>query len=85
MSTSQRTFVIPIESDARRKPAYEKLLPFIQFVEQYAAVALDHACQILGIVVYHRMMTNPIRCLGPNGESVYPWNVVDYMVNPELE
>ena len=45
----------------------------------YAAVKMEDARDLLGADDFMRMCKDPIRNLGPNTETFYPWNVVDYL------
>lgn len=59
--------------------------PYVVMVEQYRAVAHEHARRLLGDEMFDRMMRDKIRCLGPAPEYVYPWNVEAYMIIAEQE
>lgn len=53
--------------------------------KQYKAVTFYSCKQILGDR-FDLLLADPIRRLGPTAESIYPWNVVDYMIheNPRV-
>jgi len=53
-------------------------------VDQYAAVSWLGAQLLLGEHV-HELANDPIRCCGPTINSVYPWNVADYLVREASE
>lgn len=53
-------------------------------VDQYQAVRREQAMAIIGDVRYERLCNDRVRNLGPNDETLYPWNVSDYLVHPEL-
>lgn len=67
-----------------REEAAAILGPYIARIEQYEAVPLKDAATILGDEVFGRLRADKIRCLGPTPDTVYPWNVIDYMTHPEL-
>jgi len=48
--------------------------------EQYQAVSYDSCRQIIGDRI-DLLLSDPIRCKGPTKETVYPWNLVDYMIH----
>jgi hypothetical protein len=48
-------------------------------VEQYAAVSRDDARRLLGDDVYAKLTADRIRNLGPSPETLYPWNVADFL------
>ena len=57
---------------------------YIEHVAQYAAVSVENATKLLGEERCQRMLSDRIRGLGPKPGTVYPWNVADYLVSPEL-
>jgi hypothetical protein len=48
-------------------------------VEQYKAVDFGVCIRLLGPERFLMLRADPIRRLGPKVETVYPWNVVDYL------
>ena len=71
-------------SGLTREQATAVVAPHVIMVKQYQAVPKTVAFQILGDERYLRLMADKIRNLGPNEETVYPWNVVDYVHVPDL-
>lgn len=49
-------------------------------VEQYRAVSHMDALKLLGENRFGRLMDDAIRGVGPTKDTIYPWNVVDYML-----
>ncbi len=49
------------------------------YVGRYMAVKHDDALQMLGEKVFALMMSDKVRCHGPTVDTVFPWNVVDYL------
>jgi hypothetical protein len=56
----------------------------IVMVEQYQAVPRSVAEELLGVERYGRLLRDKVRNLGPTADTVYPWNVVDYIHVPDL-
>ena len=50
-------------------------------VGPYKGVGLEQVESLLGVDRTTRLLADPIRRLGPNTETVYSWNVVDYLAN----
>jgi hypothetical protein len=73
-STSVDSFVI-----VPRLVAQETVDAVTFKVEQYSAVSFEDCLRLLGSVRFLAMRADPIRRLGPVAETVYPWNLVDYM------
>ena len=48
-------------------------------VAQYKAVGFCDCLQLLGPERFLTLRSDPIRRLGPKSETVYPWNVIDYL------
>ena len=46
---------------------------------QYAAVTRDDALDLLGGDRMDILLTDKVRNLGPTADTLYPWNVVDYL------
>ena len=44
----------------------------------------EQAMKLLGEERFERLLNDPIRRLGPEEKTVYPWNVVDYLMQPNL-
>lgn len=73
-STSVDSFVIV------PRPVAQQCVDAVTFkVEQYSAVSFDDCLRLLGTIRFLAMRSDPIRRLGPVAETVYPWNLVDYM------
>lgn len=47
-------------------------------IDQYRAVPRSLAKKLLGLR-YELLLIDPIRNIGPTKETVYPWNVIDYL------
>lgn len=47
--------------------------------KNFAAVTHSGARLLLGDERFDLMMNDKIKCKGPTADTVYPWNVVDYM------
>lgn len=67
-----------------RQEAEITVAPYVCRVEQFAAVSCADAMLLLGSATYDDLCADPIRNLGPNANTFYPWNVVDYLVDPLL-
>ena len=48
-------------------------------VEQFKAVDFSDCIRLLGPERFLLLRSDPIRRLGPKSETVYPWNLVDYL------
>lgn len=57
---------------------------YIFAVNQFQAVDATAACFLLGDDRYLLLCKDKIRGIGPLPGSFYPWNVIDYLANPEL-
>jgi hypothetical protein len=79
-------------SAAERRPAVERpamsrdeatvvVHQLIVTIDGYAGVPLAEAEKVLGEARYAAMMADKIRSKGPTTETVYPWNVVDYLTS----
>jgi len=53
-------------------------------ISQYKAVESADCWDLLGTEVTLRIATDAIRKAGPTRDTFYPWNVVDYLVDPEV-
>jgi hypothetical protein len=67
-----------------RDEAKELVAPFIVYQGEYQSVQLKDAKSLLGDERFERLLHDPIRRLGPAIGTVYPWNVVDYLAQPDL-
>jgi hypothetical protein len=45
----------------------------------FSAVGFSECLELLGPERFLMLRSDPIRRLGPEKETVYPWNLVDYM------
>ena len=62
----------------------EKIVSAFTFkVNQYCAVSINDCFLLLGEKKTHALLSDPIRKLGPSSTTVYPWNVVDYLMMDE--
>ncbi len=57
---------------------------YVRQFQQYKYVPWHIAVELLGNARAQRLLRDPIRRLGPAKDTVYPWNVVDYLQQPEL-
>lgn len=48
-------------------------------VQQYQAVTIVHARQLLGEERFAKLQQDKVRNLGPDAATLYPWNVLDYL------
>lgn len=48
-------------------------------VDQFKAVDFFDCLRLLGPERFLMLRSDPIRRLGPRTETVYPWNLVDYL------
>lgn len=48
-------------------------------IDQYRAVSHASCVELLG-ETFAVLLRDPIRKLGPTKDTVYPWNVIDYLV-----
>jgi len=48
-------------------------------VNQFKAVSLEDCLRLLETQKFLLLRQDPIRRAGPSKETVYPWNVVDYL------
>lgn len=48
-------------------------------VDQFSAVLKSEAATLLGEARYTSLMADRLRSAGPNAETIYSWNVVDYL------
>lgn len=52
--------------------------------QRHKAISRSVAFELLGQLRFERLSRDRVRCAGPVAGTFYPWNVVDYLVNPEL-
>ena len=45
----------------------------------YKGVDVSHVKQLLSEESFERLQKDKIRFLGPNQNTIYPWNVIDYL------
>jgi hypothetical protein len=63
-----------------RQEAELLVAPHIFNVEQYQSVSRNDVLEMLGEELYgNKLLRDPIRNLGPTRETIYPWNVIDYL------
>ncbi|MCK9459495.1 MAG: hypothetical protein M0R80_07645 [Proteobacteria bacterium] len=78
------------EYKKKRAEATAKVLPFVIRVNQYQAVKHGDCQDLLSVEGFLKLIDDPIRGLGPIKGTIYPWNVIDYVmeeqngVQPEL-
>lgn len=48
-------------------------------IRGFKAVLKDDAKKLLACERYRLIMLDPIKRIGPCADSIYPWNVVDYL------
>lgn len=68
-----------------RKEAEQQVAPYVTRIRQFQAVSHADALALLGEERFERMLKSPIRSLGPTPETVYPWNVADFIQHPDLD
>ena len=54
-------------------------------VNGYQAVDKLDALRLLGEERLAELLADKIRCLGPTKDTIYPWNVIDYLTRNEPE
>jgi hypothetical protein len=52
-------------------------------IRGFKAVAKSDAKKLLACERYRLLMLDPIKRVGPTNDSIYPWNVVDYLSLPQ--
>ena len=62
-----------------RSDAEKIVAPLIQQIGQYQAVSLAAARQLLGDELFESLASDKVRGCGPTRETIYPWNVADYV------
>jgi len=62
-----------------RPEAQEMVNAVTIHMSQCHAVSFDDCEKLLGKTQFAKLKADPIRRLGPVPETVYPWNVVDYL------
>lgn len=65
-------------TEAREK-AQQIVLPYIKQYEQYHCLSLEDARTILGPTYFDIMMADKVKNLGPIKNTIYYWNVIDYL------
>ena len=63
-----------------RPEAQELVRPHVRMINQYQSIPRCLVIGFIGYDEYMRLEKDPIRRLGPTEDTVYPWNVVDYLV-----
>ena len=58
--------------------------PFIETIGNYQCIPLATVEALLGKERAAALLKDPIRKLGPTKDTIYPWNVADYLQYPEL-
>lgn len=53
-------------------------------VDGFAAVTRDNALSLLGSDRLAALLKDPIRRFGPSADTIYPWNVVDALWQPNI-
>lgn len=56
---------------------------YMQQDGKYQVVSRADAKMLLGDDLYDRLLHDRIRNAGPSPDSLYPWNVVDYLQNED--
>lgn len=64
-----------------RIDAHNLVIPFIENFNQYKVINHDNAKFLLNDTFY-LLLNDPIRKNGPSNNTIYYYNVVDYLVNP---
>jgi hypothetical protein len=54
-------------------------------VNGYSAITHDDAKSILGELLFERMLADKVKGIGPTPDTVYPWNVRDYLMIGDQE
>ena len=62
-----------------RSDAENIVAPLIQQIGQYQAVSLAAAQQVLGDELFKALTADKVRGCGPTHDTIYPWNVADYV------
>lgn len=62
-----------------RKEALDIVKPFIVKHNQYTVVSRMDTKSLIGSDKYDILLKDKIRNLGPSSDSIYYWNVVDYV------
>lgn len=69
-----QSFVVMTRSEA------QSVVDSVTFmVDQFKAVDFADCIRLLGPERFLMLRSDPIRRLGPRPETVYPWNLVDYL------
>jgi hypothetical protein len=63
-----------------REEAYALVAKCTFRIGPFKAVTLISCQQLLTESAFKRMQKDPLRKHGPSKDTVYPWNVVDYLV-----
>jgi hypothetical protein len=66
-----------------RNDAWKEVDTNTGYVNNLKAVSIDACRKLLGPERLLMLLSDPIRSTGPNEDSVYPWNVVDYLCNED--
>jgi len=64
----------------KRAEAEATVRPLIIQFAQYQGVQLDEIAKLLSVEQYAKLIDDPIRGIGPTRDSIYPWNVIDYLM-----
>ena len=68
----------------KREEATTKVRPFVVKINQYEGVKHGDCQDLLSVDGFIQLIDDPIRGLGPIKGTIYPWNVIDYLME-ELE
>lgn len=69
---------------SERAIAEAGVAPHIRVINGFQCVTSNDVFSLLGADRYARLISDPIRGRGPTTDSIYPWNVADYMQFPNL-
>lgn len=83
-STATYRKIKPLPVAMSRIDAESVIAPYVQSKRGATCLIQGEAYCVLGPVRYYRLEADPIRKHGPEPGYIYSWNVVDYLVNPDL-
>lgn len=52
-------------------------------INGFKAVLKSDAMKLLACERYRLLLLDPIKRIGPSKDSIYPWNVIDYLSLPQ--
>ena len=70
----------PEEYKKKRAEAEAKVRPFVVKINQYEGVKWEDCQDLLSVEGFSKLIDDPIRGLGPIKGTIYPWNVIDYLM-----